>query len=215
MKGQRIHYNSAELSWVQANRTLPRKELHIRFVDKFGRTDVSMINLTSLRKRNGWLTGRTGRFERGQTSHNKGKKMPFNPNSARTQFKKGQLPHNTKHCGHERISKDGYSEISIAEKNPHTGYERRYVLKHRHLWEKANGPVPDGMCLKCVDGNKQNTDPDNWECVPRALLPRLNGRFGRDYDIAAPELKPTIMATAKLEHMAREIRKGKHDENKH
>lgn len=209
MKGRRIPYSTAELAWVEVYCTLPGKELHIRFIEKFGRADVSMINLISLRKRNGWLTGRSGRFEKGQISHNKGKKMPFHPNSARTRFKKGHLPHNTKHLGHERISKDGYTEISIDQQNPHTGYERRYVLKHRHLWEKAHGPVPDGMCLKCVDGNKQNTDPANWECVPRALLPRLNGRFGRDYDAADPEMKPTIMATAKLEHMAREIRNNR------
>jgi hypothetical protein len=36
------------------------------------------------------------------------------------------------------------------------------------------------MALKCLDGNKQNTDPSNWEAVPRALLPRLAGgnRYG-------------------------------------
>jgi hypothetical protein len=45
--------------------------------------------------------------------------------------------------------------------------------------------------------------------VPRALLPRLNGRFGRGYDEAPEELKPTIMAVAKLEHSVRERRKVK------
>jgi hypothetical protein len=34
------------------------------------------------------------------------------------------------------------------------------------------------------------------------MLPRLNGKGsrGRDYDTAPAELKPTIMAVAKLEH---------------
>jgi hypothetical protein len=64
----------------------------------------------------------------------------------------GQLPHNTQYLGHERVSKDGYVEVSIDEVYPHTGYGRRYLLKHVHKWEKANGPVPDGLCLKCVDG---------------------------------------------------------------
>ena len=41
-----------------------------------------------------------------------------------------------------------------------------------------------------------------------ALAPRLNGRFGRGYDTAPPELKPTILAIAKLEHAARIKRKG-------
>lgn len=37
----------------------------------------------------------------------------------------------------------------------------------------------------------------------------LNGRFGRDYDTAPSELKPTILAIAKLEHKARELRGAK------
>lgn len=208
MKGRAIKYSAAELKWIEAHKTGVRQKIHAAFCKRFGRQDVSLNNLKSLCKRNGWLTGRTGCYEPGRTPENKGKKMPFNANSAKTQFKKGQLPSNTKHLGHERVNKDGYVEISIKEVNPHTGYERRYVHKHRHLWEKENGPIPDGKCLKCLDGNKANTDPSNWEAIPRGILPRLNSRFGRGYDDAAPELKPTIMAIAKLEHKAREVKKG-------
>ena len=66
---------------------------------------------------------------------------------------------------HERTSKDGYVEISVDQVNPHTGYERRFVHKHRHLWEQANGPLPDGMCLKCLDGDKTNTAPLNLSLI--------------------------------------------------
>ena len=59
------------------------------------------------------------------------------------------------------------------------------------------------MCLKCK-GDRLNTDSSNWELVPRALLPRLDGRFGRGYEDAPVDLKPTIMAVAKLEHRLRE-----------
>lgn len=103
---------------------------------------------------------------------------------------------------HERVGTHGYVEISIDEVNPHTGYERRYVLKHRWLWEQTHGPIPDGMVLKCR-GDHLNTDLSNWELIPRALLPRLNGRFGRNYDQAPANLKQTIMAVAKLEHQIR------------
>ncbi|QIG80073.1 hypothetical protein [Stakelama tenebrarum] len=48
--------------------------------------------------------------------------------------------------------------------------------------------------------------PDNWTMIPRAMLPRLNGRFGRNYDAAPTDLKPTILAIAELEHRAREAR---------
>lgn len=208
MKGRWITYSHEELAWLSDNRILPIADYHRAFCEAFDRYDVSAANINALRKRKGWKTGRTGRFEKGQTPQNKGKKCApgtggRHPNARRTQFKKGRLPHNTKYLGHERLSKEGYIEISVAERNPHTGFERRHVLKHRWLWEQANGPVPKGMALKCL-GDRTNTDPSNWELVPRALLPRLNGRSGRAYDHAPQELKPTIMAVAKLEQRVRE-----------
>src|SRR5690606_35095265 len=164
----------------------------------------------------GWKTGRTGQFEKGQEPPNKGKRCPEgkggrHPNARRTQFKKGQLPHNAQYLGHERVSKDGYVEISVAETNPHTGYSRRYVLKHRHEWEKVNGPIPEGHALKCLDGNKQNTDPSNWKLITRGVLARLNGgRFRQSlaYDDAEPEVKPAVMALAELKHELYERRKA-------
>jgi hypothetical protein len=207
-KGSWINYSADELAWIEANARRPRREAHAEFTVKFHRPDVSPSNYAALCKRNGWLTGNTGRFVKGQQTWNKGKSYPAHANTVRTQFKAGQLPHNTKFLGHERLSKEGYIEISVAETNPHTGYERRYVLKHRHLWEQVNGLLPKNMVLKCLDGDKTNTDPSNWEAIPRAMLPRLNGRFGRNYDTAPTEVKPAILAIAKLEHAAREKRRG-------
>lgn len=210
MKRRRIAYSETELWWIEGHRDLPRKEAYALFCKTFARDDVIFDNFKALCTRKGWTTGRTGRFEKGSVPANKGKTMPFNANSAKTQFKKGQLPHNTKHLGHERVCKDGYVEISVDETNPHAGYERRYVLKHRWLWEKANGPVPDGHVLKCLDGDRTNTDPANWVAIPRAMLPRLAGRqdLGKlGYDEASPELKPIILTTAQLEHAGRQARK--------
>lgn len=209
MKGRRIVYSAEELGWLEEHRTLPISDYHARFVAAFGRSDVAAEHLHALRKRKGWKTGRTGQFVKGQEPLNKGKpcapgKGGNHPNARRTQFRKGQEPHNTRYLGHERVSKDGYVEISVDQPNPHTGYHRRYVLKHKWLWEQANGPVPEGHALKCLDGNRQNTDPSNWEPVPRAILPRLAGgnRYHRKlpYDHAAPEVRPAIMAVAKLRH---------------
>lgn len=214
MKGHPIRYSAEEWTWLEANRAMVISDYHRAFCEAFGRADVSAVNLHSLRKRKGWRTGRTGCFVKGQEPVNKGKPCApgtggRHPNAQRTQFRKGQRPHNTNYLHHERVSKDGYVEISVDQTNPYTGFERRYVLKHRWLWERANGPVPDGHALKCIDGNKLNTDPSNWEVIPRALLPRLNGRFGRGYDEAPAELKPAILAVAKIEHKLRERSKPK------
>lgn len=202
-----VLYSEDELLWIKKHKLQIRRVAHAEFIMKFDRPDVSLSNFTSLCKRKGWMTGRTGCYPKGNVPDNKGKKMPFNPNSAKTQFKKGREPHNTKKLGHENLTKDGYVEISVAEINPHTDYERRFVHKHRHLWENRHGAIPDGFVLKCLDGNKTNTDPSNWELIPRAMLPRLNGINGRGYDDAPPELKPTILATTKLEHQVREAKK--------
>jgi hypothetical protein len=207
MKGIPIVYSATELAWIKRHATLARAPAHAEFCRRFGRSDVKIGTFNELCKRRGWLTGRCGRFEKGIVPHNTGRTMPFNANSAAHRFKKGNLPHNTKFEGHERLSKDGYVEISVAQVNPHTGFARRYVQKHTYLWEKANGPVPKGMCLKSLDGDKSNSDPGNWQLMPRAMLPRLNGIHGRGYDAAPPELKPTLLAIARLEQKAFE--KGK------
>ncbi len=209
--GRHTKFSKAEIAWLKDNATLPIGEYHAAFCQTFGRTDMTAPNLNGLRKRQGWRTGRTGRFEKGSISHNKGKPCPpgvggRHENARKSQFKKGEAPHNTKWLGHERVGTHGYVEISVAETNPHTGYERRYVLKHIRLWEAENGPVPDGHCLKCLDGDRLNTNPSNWEAIPRGVLPRLNGGRGTKlpaYDQAAPELRPTIMAIAKAGHLAR------------
>jgi hypothetical protein len=205
MKGNAIPYSEPELKFIKDHKSMPRRDLHAEFVKAFNRTDVSLNNLKALCKRKGWLTGRDGQYTKGSIPANKGKSMPFNPNSARTQFKKGNKPHNINFLGHERVSKDGYVEISIDETNPHTGFERRYVLKHRHVWEKANGPIPDGMLLKCLDGDKTNMSLENWKLIPRAMLPNLNWR---DYDNSPEEVKPAIMKIAEIKHTVSKYRKS-------
>ncbi|MCG7522241.1 HNH endonuclease signature motif containing protein [Ruegeria sp. Ofav3-42] len=204
MKGRWIEYSAEELAWIEANKTKVRRKAHAEYVGKFGRSDVSLTNYNALCKRKGWMTGRTGQYEPGQEPMNKGQKMPFNANSARTQFKKGSVPPNRLPMWSERVGKDGYIEMKVPLENPHTGHSTRFMHKHRYLWEQANGPLPEGHALKCLDGDRTNTDPKNWEAVPRALLPRLSGRWCQGYDDAPEELKPTLMATAKLKHAINE-----------
>lgn len=207
--GRHLRYSTAEISWLRENCTLSIADYHQAFIAAFSRDDVTAQKLNALRKRMGWKTGRTGQFGPGSKPWNTGKKVCV-PGSEKGWFKKGQHPQNTKYAGHERMNREGYIEISINETDPHTGFERRYVHKHVWLWEAANGPVPEGMVLKSVDGNKANTDPSNWMPISRGVLVGLNGYKRRlRYDQAPAELKPTLLALAKLEDQARQLRRRK------
>lgn len=207
MKGRSIPYTADELAWIEAHSTDPRQQTHTAFCAKFGRTDVKLTNLNSLCKRMGWMTGRTGCFKPDQVPHNKGK--PFSPaGSERGRFKAGTVPPNVLPMWSERVGKDGYIEMKVPQRNPHTGHSTRYMHKHRWKWEQINGPLSEGMALKCLDGDRTNTDAANWTAVPRALLPRLSGgRWNKPYADHEPEIRPTVLALAHLEHAVREARK--------
>lgn len=208
--GKSFIFTQDQVDWLYANAGLSKPEVGLAFLAAFPHSEITTAQIISWRKNHKVPTGRTGRFEKGQVPPNKGRKGFCAPGSEKGWFRKGNIPHTARGVGHESIDqKDGYVWIIVGETNPHTGAATHRVMKHKWLWEKAHGPVPKGHRLKCLDGNKLNTDPSNWEAIPDGMAPRLNGRFGRGYDAAPAELKPTIMAIAKLEHKAREARKGK------
>jgi hypothetical protein len=218
VKGRQIIYSAEESAWLEANRLMVIGDYGRAFRGRFGRDDVSDANLRALRKRKGWKTGRTGCFEKGQAPHNKGKQCEpgrggNHPNARRTQFTKGERRGVAirlyKPIGTERVSKDGYIERKIHDGMP---LQSRWRAVHLIEWEAANGSIPKGHVLKCLDGDKLNTHPSNWEVVSRSLLPRLAGgnRYRRvlAFDDAAPEIRPSILAIAKVEHAARQKARG-------
>lgn len=209
MKGKPVRYSADELAWIEEHREMRLPDLHRFFVMFFDRSDVSADAIKALRTRKGWKTGRTGCFERGQASWNKGLHYTA-PGSEKGWFRKGERRGVAvklyKPIGTERLSKDGYLERKIHDGMP---LQSRWRAVHLVNWEAVNGPLPKGICLKCLDGERSNLAPDNWEAIPRALLPRLNGGKGRRlaFDDAEPAIKPAIMAIAKLQHGARAARK--------
>ncbi len=145
------------------------KEIQQEFIRKFG-WEISIKQVSSSIKRYNLNTGRTGRFEKGQTSHNKGKKMTpeLYEKCKGTMFKKGNIPHNHRPEGSERISKDGYVEIKVAEPN-------KWMLKHRLVWQQANGEIPEGHIVIFRDNNKHNISLENLMLISRSENLIING----------------------------------------
>lgn len=123
-------------------------------------------------------------FVKGNTPHNKGKKQSdfmsdeaINRTKA-TRFKKGNIPHNHRLVGSERITKDGYTEIKVAEPN-------KWKLKHVMIWEQVNGEKPKSSVVIFLDGNKQNFDIENLKLIKRAQLAVMckNGMFSDNAEI--------------------------------
>lgn len=110
-------------------------------------------------------TGRTGFFQKGQVSWNKGKKGKRY--SKKTEFKKGNIPPNQVDVGTEVTDTDGYHKIKTA--NPRT-----WEYKHKILWEKHHGKIPPGFAVIFLDGNKNNIVIENLEMVSRAELLTIN-----------------------------------------
>ena len=99
-------------------------------------------------------------FKKGSIPANKGKKWndfmskEGQERSRSTCFKKGHVPANKKSVGHKRKSVDGYWEVKIAEPNV-------FKAIHRILWEQHYGPIPKGMQITFIDGNKDNVVIEN------------------------------------------------------
>lgn len=77
------------------------------------------------------------------------------------------MPTNFKPVGSERINAKGYVEVKV--RNPNT-----WKLKHRVVWEQANGKIPKGHRILFADGNRLNMAPDNLLLVSRGELAVMN-----------------------------------------
>jgi hypothetical protein len=206
--GKRLTYTGEQIDFLKTNyRRLPLAKLPDAFNEHFG-THKTKVQIRAFLKNHGITSGRTGRFIKGQKSWNKGVKGYMGPNA--TSFKKGNRPKNWKPLGTERISKDGYIEIKVAERNPYTGFPTRYRLKHQVVWESVNGPIPAGKIVIFRDGDRTNCAIGNLVCISRAVGVRLN-QFG--YTGLQADLKPSMLALARLKAKTFERLKSSRREN--
>lgn len=193
--GKRNYYSQTELDFLRDNCTLSRKDLTDRFNAKFAR-DIKQDALTQVCLRNGWITGRNGCFEKGNVAWNYGMKGYYATGIEKTWFKKGYLPWNTLPLGSERVTFDGYIEVKTSV--------RGWKLKHRLIWEQANGKIPEGYLITFKDGNSKNTAIDNLEIQSKELHAVL---CKSGYYQEPKELKPIIRTATVLRMKLNEIEK--------
>jgi hypothetical protein len=141
-------------------------------------------------------SGRDGRFQKGQVSHNKGVKgWQAGGRSAETRFKKGRAAQEARNyvpIGTLRLSKDGYLERKVTD-DPSLVPARRWVAEARLVWEAANGPIPEGNVIVFLDGDKTNISLDNLRSVHRSVLAHLNQRYNKLGDTQGDARKAGIL----------------------
>lgn len=72
---------------------------------------------------------------------------------------------------------------------------KHYKYKHVTVWEKENGPIPKGNCLRFLDGDNQNCSIENLAMFTRTETLFLNFL---GYNKAPKELRETIILVARL-----------------
>lgn len=145
--------------------------------------------------------GRWHRFPKGHVPANKGLRRPgyYSGRMRETQFKKGQVPHNSHPDFHVigalRVNSDGYLDMRVSFKQGALGWR----ALHRILWEDAHGPVPAGHCLRFKDGDKLNVCLENIRLVSQ----RANMLLNSIEHIPQP-LRNTIKLLGQLKRKIRE-----------
>ena len=163
------------------------REIQKAFTEKFG-WEISLNQVNSYIGNHHLSTGRTGRFQKGQEPHNKGKKGVCAAGCEKSWFKKGNIPANYRPVGSERVNADGYIEVKVADPN-------KWEFKHRAVWESVNGKIPKGCIIIFRDNDKTNTNIDNLLLIKRGTHAVLNHTGLCGY---SGEFKETAICIAEL-----------------
>ena len=175
-----------------------RKEVHEEFNRRFPDRPRTYGQVVACMKNHDMKNGLDSRFQKGRKSEawNKGKKMtPEHRAKCEAFFFGGEnKPPKTEPVGTEKKLSDGYIWVKVDDQ-PNVKKQVNWKQKQRLIWEQANGPIPDGMFVTFLDGNRENFSLDNLALITRAEHARLNQSGLRSAD---PELTAAALQVAKL-----------------
>ena len=158
--------------------------------------------------------GEAYRFKPGCVPMNKGKtwdeigmSQEARAAAARHWFKKGHKTHNHVEVGTDKWRPyHGYYFRKVAEPNS-------WRLTHDVIWEEANGPIPDGMCVIFLDGNPKNLSLSNLTLISRNEHWVLNNNKSIYSRSDNPELSKVNIAALRLERKIKELTENEEKHN--
>ena len=138
------------------------------------RDEIRLLNLQHIIDKK----AKESRFKKGNVSHTKGKKLEdfMKPETIKkfrqNQYKVNSIPHNAKKDFEETQRTDKSGRVYTMIKVPG---QRKLILKHRYVWEQHNKKkIPKGFNIVFKDGNTQNFDIENLECISNYDLMKRN-----------------------------------------
>lgn len=185
---------------IEHHKGVGPKEMARRVSELFGEpwTRSRMKNLY------GWnhlSSGLDSRFHKGHVPANKGRRMdefvtdPDKLSRIRAaQFRKGHRPSNAFAVGSEVVRGDGYLWRKISEPN---------VWRQVHIlfWESENGPVPGGMVVTFLNGDRHDIRLENLALITKRENQNLTKRGFRAAD---EEITKTGLNIVRLINAAKE-----------
>lgn len=200
----RHYYSQEENNFLIDNvKGISLKELREQFNKKFG-YNLSESAIANRKNKLGLSSGiKGGQFQKGSVPFNKGKKQKDYMSeeainkTKNTRFKKGNIPHNHRPVGSERITIDGYIEIKVAEPN-------KWKTKAVVIYEEKYGKIPKGHKIIYLDGNRQNLDVSNLKVISNAEELIMNSNSLR---YSNKELTESGCLVAKIINKRRKLKK--------
>lgn len=88
----------------------------------------------------------------------------------------------------------------------HIKLNGKWAYLHKHKWQEANGPVPAGHHLACIDGNRHNCDPSNWTPLSKTQMMLYALHSPIKPEGVDAETRETLITLAKLKAAMKEAR---------
>ncbi len=187
--GYQHYFTAAEIDFLRDNAALSNKELATRFNAHFG-LNLPLSKIIKKKYRAGI---------KNPNPHIGGREFC-------TGFKRCEVSNRAVPIGTERIIGGGYIDVKVRDLQGFNNWE----LKHRIIWEAANGPVPDGHMVIFADGNNRNFELNNLRLISRSENAIINSQIGRTAD--AEHTDAAIMLI-KVKRRIANLEKNKEDAN--